>query len=90
MGTHAARKALEVVENAETIIGIELLAGCQALDFRKKLAFGKGSKAAHRAVRHVIPSMVKDRLLQKDIAKIKELINSNVIVHAVERKIGKL
>ena len=90
MGTHAARKALEVIENVETIIGIELLAGCQALDFRKDLRPGKGTEPAYTTIRQNIPPMHRDRLLQKDINKIKNLITSNEIVEAVEKSIGSL
>lgn len=90
MGTHAARKAMEVVENAETVIGIELLSGCQAMDFRQDLAPGKGTGPAYRVIRENIPTMQKDRLLQKDIEKIKGLIRKGVIVKAVEDSIGSL
>lgn len=90
MGTHAARKALEIVENAETIIGIELLAGCQAMDFRKNLKPGKGTGPAYEIIRKFIPPVQKDRLLQKDIEKIKNLVYSNIIVDTVEKHIGPL
>ncbi|NOY59457.1 MAG: histidine ammonia-lyase [Calditrichaeota bacterium] len=90
MGTHAARKAMEVVENAETVIGIELLAGCQAMDFRQDLAPGKGTGPAYRVIRENIPTMQKDRLLQKDIEKIKELVRKGAIEKAVEDSIGSL
>jgi len=90
MGTHAARKALEIIENVETIIGIELLAGCQALDFRKDLKPGKGTGTACETVRQTIPPMHRDRLLQKDINQIKQLIRENIIVKAVENQIGAL
>merc|ERR1712139_507857 len=33
MGAFSARKALDVVENVETVIAIEILACCQALEF---------------------------------------------------------
>ncbi len=90
MGTHAARKAMEVVDNAETIIGIELLAGCQAMDFRKNLSPGKGTAPAYRKIRQTIPTMHKDRLLQNDIIVIKELIAQNDIVLKAEEAIGEL
>lgn len=90
MGTHAARKALEVVENAETIIGIELLAGCQAIDFRENLKPGKGTYPAHSLIRQHIPTMDKDRLLQSDIETIKQLVKSNSIVSKVEAAVGPL
>jgi histidine ammonia-lyase len=34
MGANAATKALRVVKNVESILAIELMAGCQALEFR--------------------------------------------------------
>ncbi len=37
MGGYAARKALEVVENVETVVAIELLAACQAIDILRPL-----------------------------------------------------
>ncbi len=90
MGTHAARKAMEVVDNAESIIGIELLAGCQAMDFRKDLSPGNGTGPAYRRIRQSIPTMYKDRLLQNDIIAIKELIAQNEIVSVVEEAVGEL
>ncbi|MBN1559629.1 histidine ammonia-lyase [candidate division KSB1 bacterium] len=90
MGTFAARKALDVVENAETVIGIELLAGCQAIEFRQNLRPGSGSAIAYAAVRQHIPTMHHDRLLKTDIDKIRELVKKNVIVKSVEATIGEL
>lgn len=46
MGMIAAMKAAKVVENTESIIAIEFLCGCQALDFWKPVEPGKGSKIA--------------------------------------------
>ena len=37
MGGFAARKALEIVEHVEQVLAIELLAACQALEFRRPL-----------------------------------------------------
>ena len=90
MGGHAARKALEVVENAETIIGIELLAGCQAMDFRKDLKPGRGTDPAYKIIRAHIPPVQRDRLLQIDIEKMIQLVYSNIIIDKVEKIIGPL
>ena len=90
MGTFAARKALEVVENAETVIGIELLAGCQAIDFRQNLSPGAGTSIAHQMIRKHVPTMTHDRLLMTDIEKIQNLIRKNIIVDTVEAAIGSL
>jgi histidine ammonia-lyase len=90
MGTHAARKAFEILDNVETIIGIELLAGCQALDFRTDLRPGDGTAPAYQVIRSEIPTLHRDRLLQTDILKIKAIIKNNRIVQAVENRIGNL
>ncbi len=90
MGAHAARKAFEVVENVETVLGIELLAGCQAMDFRSHLKPGIGTGPAYRHIRQQIPTMHRDRLLHDDIMRIKEIIHRQTIVNAVEEVIGTL
>jgi histidine ammonia-lyase len=90
MGTFAARKALEVVRNAETIIGIELLAGCQAIDFRQKLRPGKGTSIAYETIREHIPTMRHDRLFYADIKSIKKLVKKNEIIDSVEAIVGSL
>ncbi|HNR66539.1 MAG TPA: histidine ammonia-lyase [bacterium] len=90
MGTHAARKAFEVLDHAETIIGIELLAGCQAIDFRQKMQPGRGTRIAYQTIRMAIPTLQRDRLFHTDLLAIKNLIRSNRIVERVEEEIGLL
>jgi len=90
MATHAGRKALEVIENSEIVLAIELLAGCQATDFRKNLQPGKGTKPAYRLIRELIPPMEKDRLLYQDIEQMKQLIQSRQLLAVVEQAIGVL
>ncbi len=103
MGTFASRKALEVVQNCETIIGIELLAGCQAMDFRTGLKFGqdpqafscalepgRGTGPAWRLIRSRIGSMPHDRLLHTDICTISAMARENIIVETAEAAVGEL
>ncbi len=90
MGAYASRKALEVIENCEIIIGIELLAGCQAMDLRTDLAPGAGTGPAYRVIRQHIPPMPHDRLLHADIQTMHHLVRQNVIVEAAEANIGAL
>jgi len=62
MGTISARKSVKVVENVRDIIAIELLNASQALDFRKPLKPGVGSKRAYKFLREnlEIPFIEKD------------------------------
>ena len=38
----AARKAKTILQNSEVVVAIEIIAACQALDFRKPLRHGRG------------------------------------------------
>jgi histidine ammonia-lyase len=67
MGPIAARKALQVVANAERVVAIELLAAAQALDFEKTHATTKPLRALHRELRELSPPLAADRPLGADI-----------------------
>ena len=53
MGMNGALKAVQILENAHSVLGIELMAAAQALDFREH-AKGRGVEAARRAIREVV------------------------------------
>lgn len=74
MGTIAARKAREVVNNAEDVLGIEFLAASQGIDFRSPLQPGIGTGKIYQKIRGRIPPVTKDRLLVLDLVKMKELM----------------
>jgi histidine ammonia-lyase len=90
MGTISARKCRDILKNAEDVIAIELLCGAQALDLFTNLKPGEGSLAAYTVIRNVVPHLEKDRILQEDIQKVKELMTNGAIIDAVEQKVGKL
>lgn len=93
MGTIAARKAREIYFNTSNVIAIELLAAAQAIDLNPKdhgKKLGKGTAAAYEEIRKAVRKLGEDRELYLDFNKIAELIESNVIVEAVEKAIGQL
>jgi histidine ammonia-lyase len=90
MGTHAARKAAEIVRNAETVLAIELLAAGAALDFLKPLTPGRGAAAAHRALRRVVAGLDRDRVLAPDIETARRALASSDLRTAAERAVGAL
>jgi histidine ammonia-lyase len=90
MGTIAARKAREILANAEAVIAIELLCAAQGLDLFTNLKPGEGTLAAYQAIRGAIPHLETDRFLAPDIAAMRKLIRDDVILAAVEAKIGPL
>jgi histidine ammonia-lyase len=78
MGSIAALKLMSVVDNVETVLAIELLAGAQGIDFLAPLKPGKGSGTAHQLIRQAVTHLEADRNISIDIATIKSLIaNSN-------------
>ncbi|CBY13845.1 unnamed protein product [Oikopleura dioica] len=82
MGGWAARKALQVVKNAEHVLGIELLAACQAFDLKEKEGHFKSTEVLtniRNLVREHITFMDKDRYLAEDMEKSTELIVSGLI-----------
>ncbi len=90
MGTIAARKGREIVGNAETVVGIELLCAAQGLDLFTNLKPGEGTLAAYKVIRRLIPHMETDRFLAADIGAMHALIQSGDILRAVEERVGEL
>lgn len=73
MGPVAAVKLKTIVENVRTILAIEALCACQALDFRRPLHGGKGVEALYGAVRGRVPTLDHDRILSPDIEAVAEM-----------------
>ena len=89
MGMNTALKNNLILKNAYGILGIELMASAQALDFRD-FKFGKGTKLAQSIIRKYVSHLEEDRPLFYDHNKMMELVKSNEILEAVENGIGKL
>jgi histidine ammonia-lyase len=74
MGMTAALKLRSIVENAESLLAIELLAGAEALEHRRPLKAGVGVECAHSVVRKYCEPLLDDRSLANDIAQIASAI----------------
>ncbi|RDI43791.1 histidine ammonia-lyase [Aquicella lusitana] len=79
MATYAARRLLPMAENTATIVGIELLAACQGIDFLRPLKSSPQLERIHTLVRQHVDTYDKDRYFAPDIQKIKWLIQSGKI-----------
>lgn len=90
MGTIAARKAREILENVRRVLAIELMCACQAIDLRGDKGMGVGTRAAYDCVRAKIPYLTEDRPLYDDINLSEELITNGTLVAAVEKAAGKM
>lgn len=89
MGMNTALKNKQILENAQSIIGIELFAAAQALDFRD-FNTGKGVSKAYEVIRQHIEYLDEDRPLYNDHNTITELVKSNIILDEVENIVGDL
>ena len=78
MGTIAARKGREIVGNVTDILAIELMAAAQGIDLRLRQQpgrLGKGTEAAHRMVREVVPYLERDVLMYPHLAAVRALVS---------------
>ncbi|MBP2280272.1 histidine ammonia-lyase [Psychrobacter sp. PL19] len=76
MATYCARRLYEMAQNTATIIGIELLAAGQGIDFHHGLDTSKPLTTAHQLLREQVTFYDKDRYLAPDIEAAKQLILS--------------
>ncbi|PWM74603.1 MAG: histidine ammonia-lyase [Bacillota bacterium] len=90
MGTIAARKAREILQNARRVLSIELMCACQAIDLRGDKGLGVGTQAAYDCIRKVVPYLTEDRPLYGDINLSEEQIVNGSLVAAVENAAGKM
>jgi histidine ammonia-lyase len=89
MGMNTALKTRQILENAHGVLGIELIAGAQALDFRDYTP-GQGTRAAHAAVRKVVDHLGEDRPLYPDHNNMSDAVRDCQVLEAVESEVGEL
>ena len=90
MGTIAARKAREILENSKKVVAMELMAACQGIDLRGNKDVGVGTKEAYQVVRKHITRLDEDRVMYLDINKAEEIITNGEVLNSVEKAIGEL
>ena len=89
MGMNSALKTRTILDNAHGVLGIELMAAAQGLDFRG-CEPGRGTRAAHAEVRRHVDFLDKDRPLYPDHNAMKAAVERLDILNAVESEIGEL
>ena len=90
MGMTTALKTKQIIDNAQAVLAIEMMAGAQAVDFRKPLKPSRGVQAAYDVIRKYVDYLEEDRPLYDDINKLKEVVQSGEILGAVEKAVGSL
>lgn len=89
MGMNTALKNQQILDNAYGILGIELMAAAQSLDFRK-FHNGKGVSIAHEVIRKYVDFLDIDRPLYNDHNAMKALVKSGEILDTIEKEMGSL
>ena len=74
MGMTSALKLRAIVDLAENLLAIELLAGAEALEHRRPLKAGAGVERAFAVLRNMAPPLTQDRSLSGDIARVAAAI----------------
>jgi len=90
MSPIAVRKCKEILKNVGAVLAIEMYAAAQAMDFRKPLKPGRGTKVAYDVIRQHVTFLKQDRVLYPDVNAIADLVRNNTILDAVEAEIGEL
>ncbi|MFB4252354.1 HAL/PAL/TAL family ammonia-lyase [Pseudomonas idahonensis] len=81
LGTNAALKLHQVLENCTQILAIEYLLAAQAFEFLKAQRFGTGTGIAWCLLRERVPAYDQDRWLAPDIASAAALLKDPELLH---------
>lgn len=84
MGTIAARKARQILENAKRVLATEIMAACQAVDFRQDAKLGEGTSIVYKTVREKVDYIKEDKVMYKELDKVTHMITNGEIVKNVE------
>ena len=79
MATFAARRLQPMIANTAHILGIELLAAAQGIEFLRPLKSSVALEAAHSLLRQTVPAMATDRYLAPDIEAATALVTGGAL-----------
>lgn len=88
MGSISVNKSREIINNVRRVLATEIMAACQAIDFRKDFKLGIGTSEAYKIVRKHIKFIEEDTIMYKEIDKCEELLKNGELLKAVENKVN--
>ncbi len=88
MATFAARRLQPMIGNVAHILGIELLAAAQGIEFLRPLRSSAPLEAAHALLRQHCAPMPQDRYLAPDIERASELVRSGALAQVLRPLAG--
>ena len=74
MATFAARRLDDMAHNTAAILGIELLAAAQGIDFHRPLKTSPALERVRHLLRQTVPFLDADRLMAPDIETARQLV----------------
>jgi histidine ammonia-lyase len=74
MATYGARRLHDMAQNTATILGIELLAAAQGIDFHRPLKTSAQLEHVHAQLRSKVPFFDADRFFAPDIEAAKQMV----------------
>jgi histidine ammonia-lyase len=83
MATHAARRLAPMLDNAAAVVGIELLAAAQGIDFHRPARSSPPLEAAHAAMRRDVAGYHADRYFAPDIQRARHWVQSGSLATEV-------
>jgi histidine ammonia-lyase len=88
MATYAARRLQPMIANTAHILGIEVLAAAQGIEFLRPLKSSPALEAAHALVRKACPSVAVDRYLAPDIERASALVADGTLARILREQTG--
>jgi histidine ammonia-lyase len=85
MATHAARRLSTMVDNAAAVVGIELLAAAQGIDFHRPAQSSRPLEQVHASIRRDVPFYAADRYFAPDIDAARTWVKSGRFSELVRR-----
>ncbi len=88
MATYGARRTVDMARNASVIVGIELMAAAQGIDFRRPLKSSAALEAVHQQLRQDVPVYENDRWFATDIEFARDWVVSGMFLSNLEKWSG--
>ena len=84
MGSVSANKLLQVVQNVKTVLAIELMIACQALD-QRGIPSSPALERVKALLRKSVPHLEEDRVMYPDVDAATDLVGSSGILEEIRQ-----
>lgn len=88
MGVTSALKLQQIVQNAASVLAIELLCNAQALDLLSPKKTSPVLQKVHQSIRSAVPRMERDRVIAEDITSVTRIMERPSFLAEIETILG--